>query len=655
MLISRDGTDSHNISADVVWERVSAESRFKRLYRYQQQAFKNRLEIGWDDIVRPLSLLYGERDDFADCVTRFVMIAADAFAIRPKALQDLDQRRILQPDWISRPDRTGYIAYTDRFAGDLNGVVDKIPYLNELDINLLHLMPLLKPRDGANDGGYAVADYRAIDPHLGTMADFEHLTEQLRANDISLMIDFVCNHTADDHEWAQRARAGEKAYQDYYFMFSERTLPDQYEQTLRIIFPESKQGNFIFDESSQKWVWSTFYPYQWDLNYHNPQVFIEMLDAMLYLANKGVEILRMDAVAFMWKEMGTSCESLPQAHALLQAFRALTKLVAPGLLLLAEAILSPKDVVPYFGVGAAAGKECELAYHNSLMVLLWSALAERNVRLLTHSLQQLPEMPDNTAWITYVRCHDDIGWAITDENAGALGLNGFWHRSFLSDFYSGQFDGSFARGAVFQYNPENQDRRISGACASLAGLELAIEKHSRYEAELAIGRILLIHNLICAYGGIPLIYMGDELGMLNDYTFQNDPEHADDNRWLHRPKMDWNLAALRNEPHHFAGRIFCSLQQIIAARRGCAALHAQATATPVWTHNDQVFGLLRHSPRGRLLILANFSERMQFIERARLNALGFHGNLFDRLTAQPIQGWRYLYMAPYQVFWLEQA
>jgi amylosucrase len=612
-----------------------------------------RLEVGWDDIIRPLQLLYGERDDFAACVADFVTIAADAFAIRPKDLHALDQRRILQPDWFAQPDRVGYIAYADRFAGDLNGVAEKIPYLKELDVNFLHLMPLLKPRDGANDGGYAVADYRAIDPRLGTMSDFAHLTQQLRANDISLMIDFVCNHTADDHAWVQQARAGDPAHQDYYFMFADRELPDQYERTLREIFPETKRGNFIFDEASQKWVWSTFYAYQWDLNYRNPAVFGEMLDNMLFLANKGVEILRMDAVAFMWKAMGTSCESLPEAHAILQAFRALTRLAAPGLLLLAEAILSPENVVPYFGTGAGAGKECELAYHNSLMVLLWSALAERDVRLLTHSLQQLPQKPVNTGWVTYVRCHDDIGWAITDENASAIGFNGFSHRSFLSDFYSGEFEGTFARGAVFQFNPDNQDRRITGSCASLAGLELAIEQRDLYEAELAIGRILLIHTMICAYGGIPLIYMGDELGLLNDYGYVDDPDHAADSRWLHRPKMDWVSAESRHDTHSFAGRIFTGLQQIITARQQCTPLHGQAPATPVWINNDQVFGLLRRSPRGQLLALGNFSDQFQFIDRTRLTELGFDDPLVDRLTGEPVEGWRHIHLAPYQALWLQ--
>lgn len=637
-----------------VWQCISAEPRFRKLYRYRQQTFKTRLELGWDDIIRPLRLLYGDRDDFADIVTSCVAVAAEAFANRPKDLHILDERRVLQPDWFSQSDRVGYIAYADRFAGDLNGVVDRIPYLKELAVNFLHLMPLLKPRASANDGGYAVADYRSIDPRLGTMRDFEALTKALRANDISLMIDFVCNHTADDHDWVQRARAGEQPYADFYLMFDDRTLPDQYSRTLREIFPEAKRGSFIFDEPSQKWVWSTFFPYQWDLNYANPHLFATMLDTMLFLANKGVEILRMDAVAFLWKQMGTSCESLPEAHAILQAFRALTRLAAPGLLLLAEAILSPKDVVPYFGQGAGAGKECELAYHNSLMVLLWSALAERNVRLLTHSLQQLPERPSNTAWVTYVRCHDDIGWAITDANAAAAGLDAFLHRSFLSDFYSGQFEGGWARGAVFQFNAENFDRRISGTCASLAGLEQAVERRSRYEGELAIGRILLIHSIACAYGGIPLIYMGDEVGLLNEYSYADDPERADDNRWLHRPRMDWEQASLRYDRHSFAGRIFAGMQQIVAARARVFALHAQAAATPVWMANDAVFGLLRHSPRGRVLVLGNFSERFQLISRDRLAELGFGGPLHDHIADNAVEGWRSIYLAPYQSLWLEQ-
>ncbi|MCB9445123.1 MAG: alpha-amylase, partial [Ardenticatenaceae bacterium] len=348
----------------------------------------------------------------------------------------------------------GYVAYPERFSPDhtLNGIAGKIPYLKELGVTYFHLMPLLQPRLGQNDGGYAVMDYRQVKSELGTMADLAGLAGQLRQNDVSLCIDLVCNHTAKEHEWAQKAMAGDPVYQDYYLTFPDRTLPDQYEQTVREIFPEFKAGSFTYYEQMGRWVWTTFNEFQWDLNYSNPAVFAEMLDILLFLANQGVEVLRLDAVAFMWKRMGTDCENQPEAHAILQAFRALSRMAAPGLLLKAEAIVPPPQLVPYLGIGEATNKECEVAYHNVFMVMLWSSLAERKVALMTHALQKMPAIPSSTSWLTYIRCHDDIGWAVTEEDAAAVGLNGYLHRSFLSDFYSGRFEGTFARGATFQFN-----------------------------------------------------------------------------------------------------------------------------------------------------------------------------------------------------------
>lgn len=624
---------------------------------YVECAFSAELRTRWqawgEDVLRPLRFLYGERDDFEAWVVDFLAIVRKGSGERSAELRALDDERLLKPDWYQRSDQMGYIAYADRFADDLQGVAKRIDYLEELGITYLHLMPLLETRDGENDGGYAVKNYRAVDPRLGTMDDLVALTSDLRAAGISLCTDLVCNHTATDHEWAQRAKDGDQTYQDYYLMFPERTLPDQYDKRLREIFPEFKRGNFIWHEEIQRWVWTTFNSYQWDLNYQNPAVFGEMLANILYLANRGVEIFRLDAVAFMWKQLGTSCENLPQAHALLQAWRALTKLAAPGIILLAEAIVAPEEVVPYFGLGRATGKECELAYHNSFMVYLWSALAERNVNLMTHALQRLPKLPQLSAWTTYVRLHDDIGWAITDENADSVGLNGFLHRSFLSDFYAGNYEGSFARGLVFQFNPDNLDRRVNGSCASLAGLEIAIEQQDRLLLERAIGRILLIHSFILVYGGIPLLYMGDELGLLNDYNYVHDPDHKADSRWVQRPKMDWSFAASRYDKNSIPGRIYTALRDMIFTRKRLFQLHAQANTSAISTYNEQLFGLLRHSPRGNILALGNFSEGYQYVTGQRLQELGFGGSLYDHLGKRAINGRYGITLEPFQAMWVE--
>jgi amylosucrase len=350
--------------------------------------------------------------------------------------------------------------------------------------------------------------------------------------------------------------------------------------------------------------------------------------------------------------LGTDSQNQPEAHWLLQAFRALTRIAAPGVLFKAEAIVAPDRLIPYLGRGEAANKECELAYNNSLMVLLWSALASRKVHIMTHSIQEMPASPSGCAWITYVRCHDDIGWAVTDENAAAVGETGPGHRTFLSDFYSGRFEGAFARGATFQFNPKTGDRRISGMLASLAGLEVALEIGG-YAVKQAIDRILLLHNLIFAFGGIPALYMGDELGMLNDHSYLDDPHLADDNRWMHRPTMDWETAEKRHDPNTIAGQIFQGLLALIEARRRTFSLHAEAQATAVWTHNDHVFGLIRHSPRGRLLILANVTEGEQTVPAYRLSELNFSGPLLDHLTGEIFHSGNGLGLNAYQVMWLQ--
>jgi len=513
-------------------------------------------------------------------------------------------------------------------------VIEHIDYLQELGLTYVHLMPLLQPRHGPNDGGYAVLDYRSIDQRLGNVADFIELSDLLRTNGISLCIDVVVNHTAKEHEWAVKARAGDAQYLDYYLSFADRSLPDAYEQHLPEVFPDFAPGNFTwYAELSEhgRWVWTTFNEFQWDLNYTNPMVWLEMLDILLYLANLGVDVLRLDAVPFMWKRLGTNCQNQPEVLDLLQAWRAAMRIVCPATIFKAEAIVAPDDLVQYLGLGRRTGKLCEIAYHNSLMVLLWSALASQRADLFTQSLLNMPATPSNAAWITYVRCHDDIGWAVTDHNAALVGEDGPLHRQFLSAWYSGEFAGSFARGEVFQYNPLTNDRRISGMTASLAGLEQALETTDPAAIELTIRRIALLYAVIFSFGGIPLIYMGDELGMLNDHSYLHDPTKANDNRWLHRPAMDWCLAAQRHDPTTLAGRLWQVLRHLIQVRQHTPALHSAGQTLPIWTQQRHVLGVVRVHPLGRILILGNLSATPQRVSLAVIQQAGLVGRLYNLL------------------------
>jgi amylosucrase len=474
-------------------------------------------------------------------------------------------------------------------------------------------MPLLKMRPEPNDGGYAVADYAQVDPRLGTMEDLTALARALHAQGMALCVDVVVNHTAQEHPWAQAALRGDPDKLAFYRTFPDRAQPDAYERTLPEVFPDIAPGSFTYVEDLQRWVWTTFNAYQWDLDYTNPAVFRAMAEAMLNLAHAGIDVLRLDAVPFLWKREGTDCQNQPEVHQLLQAFRAALRIAAPGVAFKAEAIVSPRELVRYLGAGRHEGKECDLAYHNVLMVLGWSALASGSAALLTHTLQAMPPVPPGAGWVTYVRCHDDIGWAITDEDAARAGEDAHLHRKFLSDFYAGDFPGTFARGARFQPDAHSGEARTSGSTASLAGLETALESGDALAEQLAIRRILLLHALAFAHGGLPLIYMGDELGLRNDAEWAADPAHAGDNRWMHRPPMDWEAAGRRHDPNTIEGRIWAGLRELVDARRRTRAVHAQGRSEAVWTGNHHVFGLRREHHGERLLLLANVSAAEQAV------------------------------------------
>jgi len=539
---------------------------------------------------------------------------------RPEALFQRDLEREAEPDWFQQPDMVGYVAYADRFAGTLAGIHDHLDYLGDLGVTYLHLMPLLKARDGENDGGYAVASYDEVEPRLGTTTDLRALATALHERRMNLCVDLVLNHTAPEHEWAVKARAGDRTYRDYYFFFPDRTMPDRYERTLREVFPTFAPGNFTWLPDAQQWVWTTFHEFQWDLDWSNPDVFAEMISVMLHLADLGVDALRLDAVPFMWKREGTDCENLPEVHELLRTLRAVMAAAAPATIFKAEAIVPPDQLTPYVGAGDPPQHECELAYHNQLMVLLWSSLATGEARLMTNSLQRVAAIPTHASWVTYVRCHDDIGWAITDEAAARTGWNGFDHRNFLNQFYSGAFPTSFARGEVFQFNPETGDGRISGSAASLCGIEMALAAGDTGHLDLACKRLELLYATVAAFGGIPLIYMGDELGLLNDHSYLDDPAHADDNRWVHRPVMSWPVAARRTDRTTLEARLFGVVRSLMADRAATPALHGGASVQVLTPADQALLVFVRHHPvRGSFAMVANFGHSTRAFSLAGLD------------------------------------
>jgi amylosucrase len=589
----------------------------------EAEAFRARLDAVGGDLVEALTAVYGGSTDVDALVGQLVDDAVSAAAVRPLPLRRLDRRREVDPAWFLSERMVGYVCYADRFAGDLAGVRQRLDHLSELGVRYLHLMPLLRPREGENDGGYAVADYDAVDPRLGSMADLEALAGDLHQREMALCVDLVLNHTAREHPWARRAVEGDPAYRAFYRFFPDRTEPDGYEATLPEVFPDTAPGSFSQVPETGEWVWTTFHDYQWDLNWENPEVFRAMLGVLLTLANRGVDVVRLDAAPFLWKRRGTDCQNQPEAHRILQALRALVRLAMPGVLLKAEAIVGPDQLVPYLGGHHRYRPECDLAYDNQLMVMLWSAMASRDARLATHALGRRRQPPRQTGWVTYVRGHDDIGWAVSDEDAWAVGLSPHAHRRFLASFYSGRYPGSFARGADFQVDPGSGQGRTSGSAASLAGLEQALENGSAAEVDAALNRLETMYAVAYSFGGIPLLYMGDEIAMLGDPRWADDPDHGDDNRWLHRPRMDWAAADRRTERGTVEHRMFTAVQALGRARSTTASLRSDAE-TWVLTHgNSRVLTYVRAHPRDApVLGLACFSDDPESVDPVVLSHAG---------------------------------
>ena len=599
--------------------------------------FSYRFDIFGPRLFEELSALYGQQAGYSDFLVDLIYVAYQSYQVRPSDLKALDTQREDHPRWFQSQKMLGGVCYIDLFAGNLRGLLEQIPYFKELGLTYLHLMPPYKCPVPNSDGGYAVSSYREVSPSLGTMADLRDFAAALRKEGISLVLDFIFNHTSDEHEWAVGALAGKPQYDDFYYIFPDRSMPDAYDKTLREIFPDAHAGSFS-QLPDGRWVWTTFNSFQWDLNYNNPAVFTAMAGEMLAIANIGAEFLRMDAVAFVWKQLGTTCENLPEAHGLIRAFSALVRIAAPAMLFKSEAIVHPDDVVKYI-----SPEECQVAYNPLQMALLWNTLATREVNLLQQALEERHNLHPDTAWVNYVRSHDDIGWTFADEDAVKFGINGYDHRQFLNRFYVNRFDGSFARGVPFQDNPATGDCRISGTCASLAGVEQG--------DPLAVKRILLLHSVVLSSGGIPLIYMGDEVGTLNDLSYQDDVAKADDSRWVHRSERVKSLHADRHDQTNVAGQIYAGLRHMITQRSACAAF-AGGHLTGFRTGNASVLGYQRGTDDCKVLVLANFSEFEQHCSPEIFSAMPDEAMdlLGNSLVTLPLR--RGLTLTAYQVVWL---
>lgn len=594
------------------------------------RAFDYRLEQHFPTLLARMFELYGHHFDFYYHLERLVEKMAGFWVERPAELKSIDAMREADRTWYQAGHLIGAMAYVDLFSNDLDGLRAKIPYLRELGITYLHLMPIYKTPEGDNDGGYAVNSYRELDPQLGTMTDLRELTEELRQQGISLVMDFVFNHTSDEHDWAVAAQEGDETCQDYYIMFDTHEEPEEYERDLREIFPDEHSGSFTYYNRLKKWVWTTFHTYQWDLNYRNPEVFNAMAGEMMFLANLGVEVLRLDAVPFIWKQKGTNCENLPEAHTVIKAYNAVAKIVAPGMAFKSEAIVAPDEITKYIGTD-----QCQISYNPLLMALLWESLATRSAKLLRHSMQKRLGIADGCSWINYVRSHDDIGWGFDNWDAEEVGIDPHGHRRFLTRFYLGQHEASFSQGVVFQDDPKTGDARVCGTTASLCGLGRALESGDEHEITLAMRRIHLMHGVTFTIGGIPLIFMGEEIGMLNDFSFQEKPAKSHDSRWVHRPEFDWEKAARRSDRESLVHQIYQGFLKLSRIRLGNPAISRGDTRI-LDVENEHVFAYSRSCPEQVIYCLANFSEWPQSLAVPRLRQIGMKKNLFDVVAGQSV-------------------
>lgn len=588
--------------------------------------FYTRLGANFYAIHSLFHLLYGNRDDFHVQMVSLVETLASRYIERTPLLRKSDLAREKNYNWFLSQKWVGMALYCDRFADDIKGLRAKLPYFQELGINMLHIMPILDCPAANSDGGYAVRDFCKIDARVGTTAEVEAFADSLRKRDMLLVLDVVVNHTSNEHEWARLAREGNKKYQDYYFLFDDRELPDIYEETMPEVFPATAPGNFTWDDAMGKWVMTVFNNYQWDLNYRNPAVLIEMIDIILFWANKGADILRLDAVAFLWKKIGTVCQNEREAHLILQLMKDCCQVTAPGVLFIAEAIVSPGEIAKYFGEDAINAKECEIAYNATFMALLWDAVATKNAALLNQGIKNLPYKLERATWLNYVRCHDDIGLGFDDSDIRAIGSDPVQHRHFLIDYFTGKFSDSNARGLPFGDNPKTGDTRISGSLASLVGLEAALEDGNEQAIDNAIKTIILLHSMILSFGGIPLLYYGDAIGMLNSLEYLADPSKRDDNRWMHRSHFDWNKAERRHQTGTVEYRIFGGLRKMISLRKETTAfadfdnrqlLPSDNSNLLVFSRTDQ------QNSRNRVLVVGNFNIEAQSLHIDTLRANGF--------------------------------
>ena len=570
-----------------------------------EKIFAQRMEKHQDELRWLYMELYGNDAMYAELCEQM----HDYYLKRSTELKKRDIKKEKNPDWFKEKEMLGMMLYIDNFAGNLKGVEKKLAYLKECNVNCLHLMPFLDTPKGKSDGGYAVADFRKVRPDLGTMKDLARLTEKCHENGMNVCMDFVMNHTSEEHEWAKRARAGEGEYMSRYFFYDNGDIPARYEETVPQVFPTTAPGNFTWFPEIGHYVLTTFYPYQWDLNYRNPRVFNEMMYNFLFLANQGMDIIRIDAVPYIWKELGTSCRNLKEVHTIVRMMRMIAEIVCPSVILLGEVVMEPEKVVPYFGT--VEKPECHMLYNVTTMATTWNSIATRDIRLLKKQMDIVSRLPKQYTFLNYLRCHDDIGWGLDFDTMKQWGMEEPSHKRYLNDYFTGKIAGSISRGELYNDDPVTQDARFCGTTASMCGIEAAGFEGNAEKMQTAIQEDLMLHAYMLTQSGIPMLYSGDELGQVNDYSYKDDAEKASDSRYLHRGAFLWELADKRKDLSTVQGQLFQMLNRLEQIRRQENVFSQEAEVYTYDVHNDSILGILREYKGERFIALFNFSESEQ--------------------------------------------
>ena len=564
--------------------------------------FQKRLERHHDELRWLYMELYDNGSMFAElceCMKQF-------YLERDKSLKIRDLERETDQSWYKQNDMLGMMFYIDNFAGNMKGVESKLDYIEQCNVNYIHLMPFLDTPKGRSDGGYAVSDFRKVQPKLGSMEDLDSLTAACHKKGINVCMDFVMNHTSEDHEWAKKARQGIGEYMSRYFFYENWDEPALYERTVPQVFPTTAPGNFTWLEDAERYVMTTFYPYQWDLNYRNPRVFNEMMYNFLYLANRGIDIIRIDAVPYIWKELNTSCRNLQQVHTIVRMMRIIGEIVCPGILLLGEVVMEPEKVTPYFGT--VEKPECHMLYNVTTMAPTWHTVATRDVRLLKKQLDIVNSLPKDYVFLNYLRCHDDIGWGLDYGTLMTEGIGERSHKQYLNDYFQGYAGGSNSRGELYNADPVTGDARFCGTTASMCGVEKAGFEQDEQAMKRAIQMDLMLHAYMFMQSGIPVLYSGDEIGQINDYTYKEDPDKAADSRYIHRGAMDWKLADKIGDQDTVQSKIFTGLKQLEQIRQTEKVFVSGADTWTIETWDPAVLCIGRYYEGEKLIGLFNFSE-----------------------------------------------